>query len=68
MTQSRLDRLTERLRERLKAAGVRTHVEGAAQGDWVLVDAGDAIVQELPVAINESPQYGNAETQIGGGC
>ena len=36
--------LTERVLERLKGAGVGSHVEGQAQGDWVLIDALDVIV------------------------
>jgi len=37
--------MAEHLMEKLKAAGIRmAHVEGAAQGDWVLIDAGDVIV------------------------
>jgi ribosome-associated protein len=37
--------MAEHLQERLKAAGHRiVGVEGKAQGDWVLVDAGDVIV------------------------
>lgn len=34
-----------KLAERLKASGLEDiHVEGATQGDWVIVDAGDVIV------------------------
>ncbi|MCC7273021.1 MAG: ribosome silencing factor [Alphaproteobacteria bacterium] len=37
--------MAENLRHRLIEAGIRrVAVEGAAQGDWVLLDAGDAIV------------------------
>ncbi len=37
--------MAEHLMERLKTAGHRVvGVEGKAQGDWVLVDAGDVIV------------------------
>ena len=37
--------IAEHLARRLKEAGYGTRpVDGAAQGDWVLVDAGDAIV------------------------
>lgn len=35
----------EKLRDRLAAAGVRgVRVEGLAQGDWAVIDAGDVIV------------------------
>lgn len=37
--------MAEHLVERLKAAGQRSiHVEGLPQADWVLIDAGEAIV------------------------
>jgi len=37
--------MAEHLVERLKAAGQRSiHVEGLSQADWVLIDAGEAIV------------------------
>ncbi|MEZ5647831.1 MAG: ribosome silencing factor [Alphaproteobacteria bacterium] len=37
--------MTQHLVERLKAAGLETpHVEGLPQADWVLLDAGDAVV------------------------
>ncbi len=37
--------MAEHLREKLKAAGVKgISVEGAARGDWVLIDGGDIIV------------------------
>ncbi len=40
-----LGSMTSHLVEKLKAKGVPTvPVEGLAQGDWVLVDAGDVIV------------------------
>jgi ribosome-associated protein len=37
--------LAERLRDAIDAGGKRPSVEGLPQGDWVLVDAGDVIVQ-----------------------
>jgi ribosome-associated protein len=37
--------MAEHLRDTLKASGLRqVHVEGRAQSDWVLVDAGDIVV------------------------
>ena len=37
--------LATKLRDRLKEQGVReVHVEGAGQGDWIVVDIGDIIV------------------------
>ena len=37
--------MAEHLREKLKAGGLATvSVEGASQGDWVLIDGGDIIV------------------------
>lgn len=37
--------MADHLREKFKAAGVsRLSVEGAAQCDWVLIDAGDIVV------------------------
>jgi ribosome-associated protein len=37
--------LAERLREAIDAGRKRPAIEGLPQGDWVLVDAGDVIVQ-----------------------
>lgn len=36
--------MAEHLRDRLGKAGVDVQLEGMAQADWVLVDAGDVIV------------------------
>ena len=37
--------MAEHLRKKMKAGGLKTvAVEGAAQGDWVLIDGGDIIV------------------------
>ena len=36
--------MTDRLIDRLKAAGTPVRVEGRAAADWVLIDAGDVIV------------------------
>jgi ribosome-associated protein len=37
--------LAGKLRDRLKMSGVReVRVEGAGEGDWVIVDAGDIII------------------------
>jgi ribosome-associated protein len=44
-SQRHVGAMAEHLVEKLKATGSRTvPVEGMSQGDWVLVDAGDAIV------------------------
>jgi ribosome-associated protein len=44
-SQRQLAALAENLRARLKMAGKRLpHPEGIAQGDWVLLDAGDVVV------------------------
>lgn len=37
--------MADHLREKLKTAGLSTvSVEGASQGDWVLIDGGDIVV------------------------
>lgn len=36
--------MAEHLREKLEAEGKSVSVEGADQGDWVLMDAGDVVV------------------------
>jgi ribosome-associated protein len=36
--------MAEHLAEKLKARHLRVSVEGLAQGDWVLLDAGDIVV------------------------
>lgn len=36
--------MADHLIERLKDVGVRATTEGAGQGDWVLIDAGDIVV------------------------
>lgn len=37
--------MAEHLRHKIKAAGIKdVAIEGAAQGDWVLIDAGDVLV------------------------
>lgn len=43
-SQRHVGAMAEHLRERLKTAGVRTSVEGEGFCEWVLIDAGDAIV------------------------
>ncbi|MDF2095427.1 ribosome silencing factor [Aquibaculum arenosum] len=46
--------IVEHLRERLKAAGVQDiAVEGLTQGDWVLLDAGDAVVHVFRPELRE---------------
>jgi ribosome-associated protein len=44
-SQRQVGAMAEHLREKIKHSGVKTvAVEGAAQCDWVLIDAGDIIV------------------------
>ncbi len=44
-SQRQVGAMAEHLREKLKAGGVKgLGVEGAAQCDWVLIDAGDVVV------------------------
>ena len=46
--------IAEHLAERLKADGHGTpHVEGLAQADWVLIDAGDMIVHIFRPEVRE---------------
>lgn len=60
--------IAEHLRERLKAAGVQDiAVEGLTQGDWVLLDAGDAVVHvfrpELREFYNLEKMWGTASAR-----
>lgn len=44
-SQRQVGAMAQHLLEKLKASGVKgASVEGAAQGDWVLIDAGDIVV------------------------
>jgi ribosome-associated protein len=44
-SQRHVGAMAEHLREKIKASGVKpVAVEGAAQCDWVLIDAGDIII------------------------
>ena len=45
--------MADHLIEKLKGAGVRPEVEGMAQGDWVLIDAGDVIVHLFRPEVRE---------------
>ena len=45
--------ISEHLTERLKEAGTPSKVEGADQGDWVLIDAGDVIVHVFRPEVRE---------------
>jgi len=46
--------ISEKLADRLKSdLGLATRMEGKAQGDWVLVDAGDAIVHVFRPEVRE---------------
>lgn len=64
-SQRQVGAMAEHLMEKLKAAGLRTaHVEGTAQGDWVLIDAGDVIVHlfrpEIRALYNLEKMWGRA--------
>lgn len=45
--------ISEHLTDRLRETGVRSKVEGADQGDWVLIDAGDVIVHVFRPEVRE---------------
>lgn len=46
--------IVDHLQERLKAAGIRdSAVEGMAQADWVLLDAGDVVVHVFRPEVRE---------------
>jgi len=46
--------MTNHLREKIKGAGLKSvAVEGEAQGDWVLLDAGDVIVHLFRPEVRE---------------
>lgn len=45
--------LVEKLAERLKHAGVQPRIEGREAADWVLLDAGDAIVHIFREEVRE---------------
>lgn len=65
-SQRQVGAMAEHLVEKLKAAGVRTtHVEGTAQGDWVLLDAGDVVVHlfrpEVRTLYNLEKLWGRAQ-------
>ena len=45
--------ISEHLTDRLKEAGTPSKVEGADQGDWVLIDAGDVIVHVFRPEVRE---------------
>ena len=44
-SQRHLSAMAERLIEMLKEHGVRPSVEGLGRAEWVLIDAGDVIIQ-----------------------
>ncbi len=53
-SQRQVGAMTEHLRSKLKSAGLgRVAVEGAAQCDWVLIDAGDVIVHLFRPEVRE---------------
>lgn len=46
--------LAEKLKERLHARGVKgINIEGASQGNWVIVDAGDVIIHLFRPEVRE---------------
>jgi ribosome-associated protein len=64
-SQRQVGAMAEHLVEKLKAAGIgTTHVEGKAQGDWVLIDAGDVVVHlfrpEIRALYNLEKLWGRA--------
>ena len=57
--------ISEHLTERLKEAGTPSKVEGADQGDWVLIDAGDVIVHVFRPEVREFYQLEKMWTPTG---
>ncbi|PWE29330.1 ribosome silencing factor [Maritimibacter sp. 55A14] len=45
--------MAEKLSDRLKDKGVQTRTEGKDQGDWVLIDCGDAVVHIFRPEVRE---------------
>jgi ribosome-associated protein len=46
--------MADKLKERLHAQGIRdVRIEGAAQGDWIVLDAGDVIVHLFRPEVRE---------------
>ncbi len=43
-SQRQVGAMAEHLMEKLKRLGLAVSIEGMAQGDWVLIDAGDIVV------------------------
>lgn len=51
---TQVKRMAEKLKERLQARGIKEiRIEGAAQGDWVVMDAGDIIVHLFRPEVRE---------------
>lgn len=54
--------IADSLYRKMKDLSVRSHVEGATQGDWILVDAGDIVVHlfrpEVRVFYNLEKMWG----------
>lgn len=57
--------ISEHLAERLKEAGTLSKTEGADQGDWVLIDAGDVIVHVFRPEVREFYQLEKMWTPTG---
>lgn len=51
---TQIKRMAEKLKDRLNARGVKNiRIEGANQGDWVVLDAGDVVVHLFRPEVRE---------------
>jgi len=54
MSSTQTKRMAEKLKDRLSVAGIKNvTIEGASQGDWVVLDAGDIIVHLFKPEVRE---------------